>query len=135
MNDVRVSRDEDARLDETIAGTFPASDAPAGTVVTGIRVDGSDPVPPLVTDRADRERFEVVIDGHIAFLEYERRPGALALIHTEVPDDLRGRGVGAALAEAGIAAARAEGRRVVAICPFVRTYLRTRDGGPELAGA
>jgi len=36
--DDRVS-DEESQLDETLEETFPASDAPANTVETGIHVD------------------------------------------------------------------------------------------------
>jgi predicted GNAT family acetyltransferase len=46
------------------------------------------------------------------------------LAHTEVPESLRGKGVGGALAKAGLAFARAQGLPVVVRCPFVRAYLQ-----------
>ncbi|WOI57667.1 GNAT family N-acetyltransferase [Palleronia sp. LCG004] len=42
--------------------------------------------------------------------------------HTGVPDTMRGRGVAAALAERAIADARAAGRRIVPLCPFLKSY-------------
>jgi hypothetical protein len=42
------SLDEESQLDETLAETFPASDAPANTVETGIHVD-------MPTDEADED--------------------------------------------------------------------------------
>jgi len=41
-----------------------------------------------------------------------------------VPQPFRGRGLATALAKAALEAARAEGLRVIAQCPFVRAYLR-----------
>ena len=60
-SDIRPTHDECA-LDETIAETFPASDAPANTPETGVRISG-----PLPNDIA--ESIEVV-DGRPA----DRRP-------------------------------------------------------------
>jgi predicted GNAT family acetyltransferase len=118
----------DRQLDETLEETFPASDAPANTIETGIRVGPA--VVPEVKDDRTASRFELEVDGQIAFLRYERTATALRLIHTEVPEALRGRRLGDALARAGIEAARREGLALVVICPFVRTYLRRH---PEIA--
>jgi uncharacterized protein len=84
---------------------------------------------PAVVDNRDANRFELSIEGHVAVLEYERKDGAMVFIHTEVPEPLRGRGQGEKLVEAGLAAARAEGLRIVAVCPYVRAYLRKHPGG------
>jgi predicted GNAT family acetyltransferase len=120
---VRTDRNDhtDEQLDETLEETFPASDAPANTIETGIRVGPAET--PEVTDNRTASRFELEVDGQIAFLRYERTPATLRLIHTEVPEALRGRRFGDMLAKTGIEAARHEGLSVVVICPFVRTYL------------
>lgn len=44
--------------------------------------------------------------------------------HTYVPDALRGRGIGRALAERLIADARDGGYRIVPLCPFVKALYR-----------
>jgi predicted GNAT family acetyltransferase len=80
--------------------------------------------PDQVIDHPGEQRFELHVDGHMAFLKYERANGALTLIHTEVPEELRGRHFGEQLVQAALAAGRAEGLRIVAVCPFVRAYLR-----------
>jgi predicted GNAT family acetyltransferase len=77
-----------------------------------------------VYDNREASRFELKKDGELAFLEYERKPGAIVFVHTEVPPSLRGHHVGDALVKAGLAAARAEALRIVAFCPFVQAYLR-----------
>ncbi len=76
-------------------------------------------------------RYEIRIGDQVAFLQY-RKPatGAMVLVHTEVPSALEGRGFGGRLVKAAMEAARADGRQVVARCPFVRSYLERH---PEYA--
>lgn len=74
-------------------------------------------------DRA-HSRFVVSVDGHLGELQYEQRAdGVLDLIHTEVPEALKGRGVGNALAAAAFEYARANGVRVILTCPFLRRWI------------
>jgi predicted GNAT family acetyltransferase len=119
---------QDELLDETIEETFPASDAPANTTETGIRVHA--PAAPPVRDNRDASRFELEVDGQIAFLRYHRTSTTLTLVHTEVPVPLRGRHLGDLLAKAGIDAARAEGLGLVVTCPFVRAYMKRHPTPP-----
>jgi hypothetical protein len=112
-------------LDETLEETFPASDAPANTVETGIVPRD---IPPMssstVFDNRDRSRFELVVDDATAFLDYKRGPIGLTLVHTEVPEHLRGRGLGTALVKAAVEHGRAEGLRIIAECAFAKAVLR-----------
>ena len=114
-------RKNEDKLDEAIDESFPASDPPANTVETGARVAPADVT--AIDNRAD-SRFEVSKDGAVAFLRYERRPDSLVLVHTEVPEALRGQRIGDVLVKAALAAAAAEHLVVVAVCPFVRAYLK-----------
>ena len=118
--------DKDDDVDEALEESFPASDPPANTVETGIRVKVAASYAPELAVRDDREasRFEAVSDGQVAFLQYERRPHAFVFLHTEVPESLRGKGIASQLAKAGLQAARAEGLPIVVRCPFVRAYLQ-----------
>jgi uncharacterized protein len=114
----------DEKLGETLADSFPASDPPANTVQTGVGSgSGSSNTPGLRDNRAE-SRFELTRDGQTAILVYDRTPKSLVLVHTEVPTALRGHHLGEALVKAGVEAARAEGLRVIATCPFAREYLR-----------
>jgi predicted GNAT family acetyltransferase len=121
----KAGADDDDQLDEALVETFPASDAPANTVVIGVQAgESSTSSPPSVSDNPALHRFELTVDGQTAVLEYERTGDALALVHTEVPEALRGRHLGDALVEYALDAAHAAGLRIVPICPFVRAYLR-----------
>jgi len=116
---------EDEKLDETVAETFPASDAPANTVETGIRTGAPASEPRLtITDNAAEGQLETTVDGHTAFLAYQRDKEHFTIIHTEVPPELRGHHIGDALVEEALRVAHAEHRRVVAVCPFARAYIR-----------
>src|SRR5215467_5846961 len=115
---------QDEQLDETLEQTFPASDAPANTVETGIVArDLPTPLPGMVVDNRERSRFEISAEGGTAFLIYRRDPGSMTLVHTEVPEDLRGRRLGTALVEHALEIARSERRRTIVECPFARAYL------------
>jgi predicted GNAT family acetyltransferase len=50
-----------------------------------------------LTDNAALHRFEMVVDRETAFVYYTLQNDRLVLIHTEVPQSLSGRGLGAAL--------------------------------------
>lgn len=76
----------------------------------------------VVNNPADG-RFEVRADGYLAVLEYETAPGVIIFLHTGVPDELEGRGVGSRLAQAGLEYAQVERLRVISDCPFVSSYI------------
>jgi predicted GNAT family acetyltransferase len=68
-------------------------------------------------------RFEIEQDGHIAYLEYNLAGKVLQLIHSEVPQALRGRGVASELAKSALEWAREHDVKVDVICPSVAAYL------------
>jgi predicted GNAT family acetyltransferase len=115
-------------VDESSEESFPASDSPARTVVSGA-VPDPDPLneqrPEIpVENNAAKHRFEATLNEHVAFLDYRHRAdGVLVLIHTEVPEALQGAGVGGRLARAALEYARAQHERVHVRCPFVASYI------------
>jgi predicted GNAT family acetyltransferase len=78
------------------------------------------PVPQLVSNG----RFELERDGHVAYLEYNLAGKILQLLHTEVPEALRGKGMASALAESALQWAREHQVKVDVICPYVAAYLK-----------
>jgi len=77
----------------------------------------------IFRDREDRDRFELDVEGTIAFVTYRKSPGAITLVHTEVPPELGGRGVGSKLGWATLDAVRAERRMLSVECDFIRNFM------------
>lgn len=65
----------------------------------------------------------MVIDGAVAELIYRRRADRLVLIHTGVPGNLAGHGIGGRLVQAAVDRAAKERLTVVPLCPFARKWL------------
>jgi predicted GNAT family acetyltransferase len=83
-----------------------------------------------ITNNEAARRFETTVDGHLAELVYRRHGDRLVLVHTEVPDELEGQGVGGALVAAAVDLAAEQGLTVVPLCPFARGWL---DRHPDVA--
>ena len=77
-----------------------------------------------VRDNHSKNRYELEVEGSLAFIDYRRQGGVVTLAHAEVPPALRGGGIGSALVRGTLELARARGDRIVAQCPFVAAYLR-----------
>ncbi|WP_435205865.1 GNAT family N-acetyltransferase [Micromonospora sp. bgisy143] len=78
-----------------------------------------------MTDVPARERFEARDEtGVVAgIVTYQLTGAIIAYTHTEVDPAYEGRGVGSTLARAVMDDARAKGRSVVPICPFLAEWL------------
>jgi predicted GNAT family acetyltransferase len=76
-----------------------------------------------VRDNTERHRFELDADGHVAFSNYRRDDGTITIMHTEVPKELGGKGIGSALVRGLLEIVRAQGLKVVPLCPFVAGYI------------
>ncbi len=77
-----------------------------------------------VVDRTGEGRFVLDIDGKVAELVYRVDGTNLVLIHTEVPSELEGRGLGGVLVRGALDRALRDGLTVVPLCPFARRWLK-----------
>ena len=69
-------------------------------------------------------RYVARLDGHEAEMTYSRAgPSRIIIDHTGVPDALRGKSVGLALVERAVMDARAEGFKIIPLCPFAKATL------------
>jgi uncharacterized protein len=78
---------------------------------------------PQVTDNPAESRFELQADGLLAELLYRHNGRRLVLMHTEVPAELEGRGIGGRLVSAAVDQAAREGLTIVPLCPFAHGWL------------
>ncbi|MDH6464741.1 putative GNAT family acetyltransferase [Micromonospora sp. A200] len=78
-----------------------------------------------MNDAPERERFEARDEsGALAgVVTYQLTGTIIAYTHTEVDPQFEGRGLGSTLARAVMDDARARGRTVVPICPFLDKWL------------
>lgn len=75
-------------------------------------------------DKPSGGRYVATVDGHEAEMTFSRSSPQLIIVdHTGVPDALRGRGIGQALAAHAIEAARAGGWKIIPLCPFMRAQV------------
>jgi predicted GNAT family acetyltransferase len=85
-----------------------------------------------IIDNVAENRFETTRDGHTAELRYRLNGSRLVLIHTEVPEELEGHGVGAELVRAAVQRAARDGLTIAPLCPYARHWLETH---PDEVGA
>lgn len=80
------------------------------------------------TDDEKGGRYAVSINGDEAEMTYSRAGATRIIIdHTAVPDAMRGLGVGKQLVEAAVHDARAEGFKIIPLCPFAKATLTKHD--------
>ncbi len=89
-------------------------------------------MPPTLRNNKSRSRFELEIDDYTAFVDYELSPGTIVLIHTEVPKELSGRGIGSILAKAVLENVRAQGLKVEPRCEFLAGYIKKHPDSATL---
>lgn len=78
----------------------------------------------VLRDNPERSRFELEIDGEVAYADYRRQPGTLVIAYVYAPPRLRGTGAADRLMQGVAAAARAEGARIRPLCGYAASWLR-----------
>ena len=87
-----------------------------------------------VRDNKAQSRFELDVEGALAFANYRLTKSAVIITHTETPHALRGRGVASELVHGALELIRADGLKVIAGCGFVVDYLRKHPEFADLSG-
>jgi uncharacterized protein len=87
-----------------------------------------------VRDNKAQSRFELDVEGGVAFANYSLTPSAVIITHTETPRALRGHGVASELVAGALELIRADGRKVIAGCSFVVDYLSKHGEYADLMG-
>jgi len=68
-------------------------------------------------------RFEAQSDDYVALVDYQINGKQITLVHTEVPVQLGGQGVGGRIVKAALDFAQNNGLKVFPECPFVARYI------------
>lgn len=78
-----------------------------------------------VVKNDETKRFELIVDGHIAFIDFTQRgTDVIKLIHTEVPEELGGRGIAAVLVEKTLHYLEDNNFTLYPICPYVFAFIK-----------
>ena len=83
------------------------------------------PGEPWIRDHPPVHRYEILVEGELAGVAvYERRPGRVVFVHTEVAPPFKGRGLADRLARWALDDVRARGdEKVIARCPFIAGFI------------
>lgn len=76
-----------------------------------------------VQDNPTEGRYELTVDGHLAATYYKLSDGVITFVHTEVPKELGGRGIGSRLVKGALDDVRSRHLKVIPQCPFVKAYI------------
>jgi hypothetical protein len=85
-----------------------------------------------VRHEPSRHRFAIGEGDALATLTYREEADRIVFVHTGVPAELEGGGIGAQLAQAGLKYAREHHLLVVPRCPFVAAYIKRNPEFAEL---
>ena len=77
-----------------------------------------------VTDNTERQRFERIEEGKLAFADYRIRDDVMIVPHVEADPALRGRGAAGRLMDGVLAEARRRGLKVRPVCGYASAYVR-----------
>jgi predicted GNAT family acetyltransferase len=79
----------------------------------------------VVVNAGADHRYEIRVAGELAgYAAYQPGDGQMVFTHTQVLAAFEGKGIGSRLASAALDDARAQGLRVVPLCPFIAAYIR-----------
>jgi predicted GNAT family acetyltransferase len=84
---------------------------------------------PDVRDVPERHSYIILVDGKQAgFTAYRDRGGQRVFYHTVIDDEFAGQGLASRLVAGALDDVRAQGKRIVPVCPYVKKYLGRHDG-------
>ena len=78
----------------------------------------------IIIHNEKKSRFETQIEGLISLVDYERTENLFTVTHTEVPTQLEGRGIAAALTKALLDYISQNDYKVNPVCPYTKAYIQ-----------
>ncbi len=77
-----------------------------------------------IVNNEKHSRFEAAIEGKIAHVDYRFDKGDIILLHTFVPESLRGKGIASALAKLVLEYIKEHKLKAVIYCPTIAKYIK-----------
>lgn len=82
-----------------------------------------------IINNTELSRFQIAINGEFALLDYRFYKNNIALMHTLVPESMKGKGIGTKLVLAAIDFAIQQNKKIMLYCSFASKYVKSH---PEL---
>lgn len=82
---------------------------------------------PEILHHEEKCRFESIVDGYTAYVEYRITNNAIDITHTIVPREIGGRGIAAALVKATYEYGDLNGWSRKATCPYAAAWLKRQN--------
>ena len=76
-----------------------------------------------VTHNEAESQFEAKVDGKVSVAAYNLDGDTITFTHTNVPEELGGRGIAQKMVTAGLDYARSKGLKVVPQCSYVKRFM------------
>lgn len=78
----------------------------------------------VLNKNEEKNRFEIEIDGHYAYINYREFHDQMALVHTEADPELAGKGAAVAVVEKTLNYIEEQGMKVIPLCTYVFAYIK-----------
>ncbi|CAN5539629.1 hypothetical protein BH11BAC2_BH11BAC2_05870 [soil metagenome] len=79
---------------------------------------------PEVINNKERQQFEIRIGEYISKIPYTFKEDMIALFHTEVPEELRNKGLATKLTLYALNFAKDHDLKILPYCPFIAQYIK-----------
>ncbi|WP_210462768.1 MULTISPECIES: GNAT family N-acetyltransferase [Rufibacter] len=77
-----------------------------------------------IKNNTAKHQFETTIEGKTALVSYKLKDNVMTVLHTEVPEELEGRGIAAALSKQVLEYLKKENMELIPLCPYMAAYLK-----------
>lgn len=75
-------------------------------------------------DHKELHNYELWIDNQKSFIDYKLKGDKVYLLHTEVPKELEGKGIAAALVEKTLNDIESRQLKLVPLCSYIQIFLK-----------
>ena len=81
----------------------------------------------------DPDRFEISVDGVVAgFAQFVEDGDQRIFFHTEIGEEFGGQGLAGKVVQQALETTRADGKRIVPVCPYVAKFVTKSDEFTDL---
>jgi predicted GNAT family acetyltransferase len=91
-----------------------------------------EPTGMVFLDNKVEHQFELYIENQKSIVQYEIKGNRFVLLHTEVPENLQGKGLAKILVEKTLQTIDSYGMKIIPVCPYIVSYLKKNSAWNHL---